>query len=248
MRCKSVATLALAIAMGTVCASAGAQQFVDGSDGRTRQAAISGTEMTRIAFDGGRIRSIKYDETELLVSEDNAIGQLFVRPLVKSKTVSAFVITSTGTTHALELTPGATGMTSIIIQEPKRKEQKADVPPESSSPIGRSAGERLSAFDAGLRRLIGIMARDEQVVEFERIPKNRELALWQGTRFFLLNAWVGRGLRGESYRLINESAASIRMVEQEFYTPGVVAVSIEVHELPPGAGTNVFVVRREAAR
>lgn len=248
MRCKSVATLALAIAMGILCASAGAQQFIDGSDGKTRQAAISGTEMTRIAFEAGRIKSIKYDETELLVSEDNAIGQLFVRPLVKGKTVSAFVITSTGTTHALELTPGATGMTSIIIQETKRKEQSSDVPQERAAPTGRSAGERLSAFDAGLRRLLGIMARDEQVVEFEKIPKNKELALWQGTRFYLLNAWVGRGFRGESYRLINESATPMRMVEQEFYTPGVVAVSIEVHDLPPGAGTNVFVVRREAPK
>lgn len=239
--------LAVGTATAVLLVSGGvrAQQFIDASDGKTRQASISAGEMTRIVFEGGRIRSIKYDETELLVSEDNSMGQLFVRPLVKGKTLAVFVITSTGTTHALELTPGATGLTTIIIQEPKKAEPRSEAAAASS---GRPATERLNVLDAQLRRLLGAMARDDRLVEFEKIPQNRELSLWQGTRFFLLNAWTGRGFRGESYRLVNESTSPMRMVEQEFYTQGVVAVSIEVHELPPGASTNVFVVRRETLK
>jgi len=234
-----------ALSLLTLSGVVRAQQFIDASDGKTRQAAISATEMTRIAFEGGRIRSIKYDETELLVSEDANMGQLFVRPLVKGKTVAVFVITSTGTTHALELTPEATGLSTIIIQEPKKKEAG---PAIADAAGGRNGPERVSGFESNLRRLLTVMARDEQLLEFEKIPQNKELALWEGTRFFLLNAWTGRGFRGESYRLVNQSAASMRMVEQEFYTPGVVAVSIEVHDLPAGASTNVFVLRREVAK
>jgi conjugal transfer pilus assembly protein TraK len=242
LRALAIST-AIALLLGS--GAARAQQFVDASDGKTRQAEISAAEMTRIAFEGGRIRSIKYDETELLVSEDNAIGQLFVRPLVKGKTLAVFVITSTGTTHALELTPGATGLTTIIIQEPKKADLRSEAVATSS---GRPATERLTVLDAQLRRLLGAMARDDRLVEFEKIPQNRELSLWQGTRFFLLNAWTGRGFRGEAYRLLNESPSPMRMVEQEFYTQGVIAVSIEIHDLPPGASTNVFVVRREALK
>ena len=227
---------------------ASAQQFLDGSDSKTKTATISATEMTRIAFENGRIKSIKYDEAELLVNDDNISGQLFVRPLVKDKPISVFVITSTGTTHALELTPGPTGLSSIIIQEPRKNPARTDNPDASLSAPGRGMPERLSVFDSQLRRLLLIMARDEPAVEFEKVPKNRELALWEGTRFFWIDSRVGRGLRGDSYSLVNASERSMRLVEQEFYNTGVVAVSIEVQELPPGATTNVFVVRRELAK
>jgi hypothetical protein len=35
----------------------------------------------------------------------------------------------------------------------------------------------------------------------------------------------------------------MRLAEQELYQPGVVAVSIELHQLAPGSATNIFVVR-----
>jgi hypothetical protein len=35
----------------------------------------------------------------------------------------------------------------------------------------------------------------------------------------------------------------MRVAEQEFYKPGVHAIAVVQHELPPLASTNVFIVR-----
>lgn len=234
-----LASLALALPLG-----ASALQVVDASDGKTRQVSISTTEMTRLAFESGRIRSIKYDQAELEVNEDNAVGQVFLKPLVKNKPISIFVITSSDTTHALSLQPTEMGLDSIVIQEPKKERSER---PERAATAKPSA-ERAAAFDSEIRRLITAMARDERLVEYERKVENKEFPLWQGTRFILLNSWKGRGLRGESYRLLNDSAQTIRVIEQEFFRPDVAAISVEVHEILASNYTNVFIVRREGVQ
>ena len=237
------AVIALAALLMPVVSSA--LQVVDGSDGKTRQLNVSTTEMTRIAFEGGRIRSIKFDPAELEVNEDNGVGQLFVKPTVKGKPISVFVITSTDTTHALVLQPTADmGLDSIVIQEPKK--ERADRADRTAAPKGPR--DRAAAFDIEVRRLLLTMARDERNQDYERKVENREFPLWQGTRFVLMNTWKGRGLRGEWYRLLNVSPQTIRTIEQEFAQPDVAAVSVEVHELAANAHTNVFVIRREAAQ
>lgn len=221
-----------------------ALQLVDASDGKTRQLNVSSTEMTRIAFEGGRIRSIKYDPAELEVNEDNGVGQVFVKPLVRSKAISIFVITSTDTTHAFSLQPTDMGLDSIVIQEPKRdRGERADRPASA-----KSVRDRAAAFDSELRRLVTTMARDERSQDYERKVENKEYPLWQGTRFILMNSWKGRGLRGEWYRLLNDSKQTIRVLEQEFFQPDVAAVSVEVHELQASAHTNIFIVRREGSQ
>jgi TraK protein len=221
-----------------------ALQLVDGSDGKTRQVSISNTEMTRLAFEGGRIRSIKYDQAELEVNEDNGVGQIFLKPLVRNKAISIFVITSTDTTHALSLQPTEMGLDSVVIQEPKR--ERVERLERSSAP--KPGVERATAFDTEIRRLITAMARDERTVDYERKVENKEFPLWQGTRFMLMNSWKGRGLRGEWYRLLNDSSQTIRVIEQEFFRPDVAAVAVEIHELLASGHTNVFIVRREGVQ
>lgn len=51
------------------------------------------------------------------------------------------------------------------------------------------------------------------------------------------------GERGEKYRLTNTGKTALRLVEQELYRKGVVAVAIEQMQLEPGQTTSVHVVR-----
>jgi hypothetical protein len=236
---RFVATIAVLLPLNSL-----ALQVVDGSDGKTRQVNISATEMTRIAFEGGRIRSLKFSPGELEVNEDNGVGQVFVKPVVRNKAISIFVVTSTDTTHALMLQPTEMGLTSILIQEPRKERADRE---ERAGPVGQSR-DRAGAFDSEVRRLLMTMARNERTVDYERRVENKEFPLWLGTRFMLMNSWKGRGWRGEWYRLLNDSSETIRIVEQEFAQADVAAVSVEIHELAPSMHTNVFIVRREAQK
>jgi conjugal transfer pilus assembly protein TraK len=48
---------------------------------------------------------------------------------------------------------------------------------------------------------------------------------------------------GEKFKLTNTGKSVIRLVEQELYRKGVVAVAIENMQLEAGQSTNIYVVR-----
>lgn len=52
-----------------------------------------------------------------------------------------------------------------------------------------------------------------------------------------------RELVGEKYVLTNTGKTPMRLVEQELYRKGVVAVAIENMHLEAGQSTNIYVVR-----
>ena len=74
---------------------------------------------------------------------------------------------------------------------------------------------------------------------------NRPLQLWAEARLVLLRTYEGRGFVGETYRLTNVSQRPMVLAEEEFdrEDAGVVAVSIETHQLAPGESTYVFAIR-----
>lgn len=245
MKLLRFAAVGLMVLLAAVAvSSAQALQVVDASDGKTRTLNVSKTEMTRIAVEGGRVRSIKYDEEELDVTQDTASGQVFVRPRVTHKPVSIFVITASETTHALQLQPVETGLGSIVIQETPR--ERSPAPGNFARRTG--SAERAGSFDSELRRLVTAMARDDSAQDYDKRVENKEVPLWIGARLLLMTSWRGLGLRGEWYRLLNDGKESMRVIEQEFFQGDVAAVSVEVHEIAPGQHTNVFIVRREGTR
>ena len=71
----------------------------------------------------------------------------------------------------------------------------------------------------------------------------QEFRLWQGSRLTLVRSWLGQTLMGERFDLTNTSSTPMRLLEQEFFKPGVLAISVETLNLAPGDTTRVFVVR-----
>ena len=72
------------------------------------------------------------------------------------------------------------------------------------------------------------------------------MQLWTEARFSLVRLFEGRGLVGERYLLTNVSDQNMVLAEQEFdrENGGVLAVSIENHNLRPGETTTVYVIRQ----
>lgn len=211
-----------------------ALQNVDVSDGRSHLIKISAKEMSRIAIEAGKIRRLDFVDGELEVKKDDETGDMYVLPLVR-KPVNVFVKSASGLTHALILQPTDMPLETVILREPPKKE--AD-PKRSSIAI-----ERAGALEVSIKRLVLAMARGEKPVEFDVVPANQEVGLWNEARFVLLERYVGRSLVGEHFRLTNVSASIMRVAEQELYKQGVIAVSIEQQVLKPGESTEVFVMR-----
>lgn len=215
---------------------ASALQLVDAKDGETVFAKISQKEVTRIAFERGRIRKVTGNAGEFVLEKDDDKGQIFVRPAQagSTKPINLFLSSDRGTVGLL-LQPIDAPSDSIVIREGR------EVQP-SPSRIERS-GRHVRT----IKNLLLAMASDALPEDMEIREATRELALWPGVRLTLQRVYLGSGIVGEKYQVANIAKADITLNEPDLYKSGVMAVSLEQRTLRSGEATNLFVIRERQA-
>lgn len=215
---------------------ASALQIVDAKDGETVFAKISQKEVTRIAFERGRILKVTGNAGEFVLEKDEDRGQIFVRPAqaASTKPINLFV-TSDRATVALLLQPIDAPSDSIVIREGHQVQTTA------------SRIERSSRHVRTIKNLLLAMAADALPEDMQIRETARELALWPGVRLTLQRVYVGAGIVGEKYQLANIASTDLNLSEPDLYKPGVMAVSLEQRALRAGEATNLFVIRERQA-
>ena len=212
-----------------------ALQIVDAQDGQTALGKISAKEVTRIAFERGRVRKVTGSAGEFLLEKDDDRGQIFVRPSdpQSTKPINLFLTSERGTV-ALLLQPVDTPSDSIVIREPR------DLRETSAAPTRIEASGRHVRT---IKNLLLALADDALPEDMEAREPARDVALWPGTRLTLQRVLLGSGVVGEKYQLTNLGSTDLALAEAELYKSGVFAVSVEQPSLRPGEATNVFVIR-----
>lgn len=213
---------------------ASALQILDARDGETVLGKIARQEVTRIAFERGRIRKVTASAGELVVEKDEDRGQIFIRPTApdSTKPINLFV-SSEQSTVALLLQPVDTPSDTIVIREAR------------APAVSRM--ERSGRHVRTLKNLLLAMATDALPDDLEVREPGVELTLRPDVRMTLQRAWLGAGMVGEKYLLANLGSAPLELAERDLFKPGVLAVSLEQAGLPPGAATNLFVIRERRA-
>ena len=206
-----------------------ALQALDVSDGGTAYAKISVQDLTRLTINNGRIASWHAPKGKLVIQKNAKSGELYVRPLNRDEPVSLFVTSDKGSTYAITMLPVAMPAESIILNEARRKTP--------------STIERAGTRDETIKALMLAMAADRMPPDMEVRESQQSFSLWQGSRLTLVRSWLGTTLMGERFDLTNTGTSVMRLLEQELFKPGVLAISVEKHELAPSESTRVFVVR-----
>lgn len=217
-----------------------ALQLVEPVEGHNSFVKISAKENTRIAVEGGKIRSLIATDGELTVEKDEDRGQLFIRPIMLQKPINVRLITSSGATYNLVMQAVDIPQEDIIVREPFSA--KADGLGSFGKAEGRNRGA-AGEMTKAVRGIVTSMALEEPPTSVSVRPVNQEFSLWENTRFVLTAVYTERELVGEKYKLTNTGKNAIRLVEQELYRKGVVAVAIENMQLDAGQSTNIYVVR-----
>lgn len=239
---RAIAAASAAIAL--FASPAFAQQVIDVDSAKTPEIKISRKDFNRIAVFEGRVRTLKFKAGELDVNPDETTGSAFVMPNVGGM-ISTFVITASGQAHQVNLVPADVSAQTIILREPKldgsgsTKSQSAAQGPKSVP----QRVDRANSYDVAVKRIVGAMARNEKLADLKFEEINQEFQLWQGTRLWLISRYSGKTYTGENYRIQNTTSSIMRLDEREFYKPGVLAVSIEIHQLAPSEATDIFMVR-----
>lgn len=207
--------------------SAQALQIVDPVEGHNAVVRISEKETTLLRIENAKIRGMVFTEGELIVDKNEAAGTAYIRPGVLTKPINLRIESSSGALHNLILQVTDIPQEDVVIREPAKESQ--------ALPAGSSYANQIKA-------LVVAMA-DPGNTKFAPQRKNQPVALWEGTGFVLVATYKNRMMVGEHYELTNTGKSQLRMVEQEFYRRGVLAVAIEKMILEPGEQTRVFVVR-----
>lgn len=209
-----------------------ALQVVEAHDGETVLGKISRKEVTRIAFEHGRIQKVTGNVGEFVLEKDDEKGQVFIRPADPQsvKPINVF-LTSKHSTIALLLQPVDTPSDTLVIREPQAR----------SASLSRleSSGRHVRTC----KNLLLALAGDALPEDMEAKEPAREVALWPGARLTLQRILLGASVVGEKYQLTNIGATDLAVAEPDLFKSGVMAVSVEHTSLQPGDATNLFVIR-----
>ena len=224
----------------------------------TVTAQISQKEISRIAIEGGKIRATDARNGAIEILTDTKVpGELRVLPPENDKRpINLFVTSEKGHTYTLILTVADLPSQTILLREtakPSAVERDNNVAmgggnhsSNGGDPFGSRGASRSPELERTVRALTIAMARDERPSGVEIIARNRTMQLWQESRFTLSTSWVARGVVGDLYTLTNVSNQLMRLAEPEFFKAGVLAVSFDAAELPPGTQTNVYIIRERS--
>lgn len=208
-----------------------AVQYPDGADLERKEAIISMREPNRLAVEGGRIRDVRNVKGEIEKVVDEHVGQVFLTlPADTDKKINIFVTDDNDATYSLMLIPQDVPAETIILR------------PSGRTRNATSGGEKAPSYQRAVKNLILTMSDTTARRDGKEI--NKVVPLWKDTRMILNRRFNQGGLIGERYFLVNLSAIEMVLAEQEFYRPGVLAVSVEHHNLAPAQSTTVLVVRQ----
>jgi conjugal transfer pilus assembly protein TraK len=209
------------------------------AEGITLFERVSRSELNRLSIGNGRIAKMHFKTEELEATKDDALGQVFFTPKV-DKTISVFVTTASGMTFTLVLQP-VPNMPAVNVALMEQR------PQDAAAANGRVVAQQPAplqqmSYEQAISTLVFGAATSQQIPGVSEERVGQQMALWQGTSFVHVRNLRTSGIRLEEYRLMNIGNTVIRLVEQELYKPGVMAVAVEQHVLEPGEGTPVFVI------
>lgn len=209
-------------------------QIVEPIEGQNTFVKVSSLETTRVVIEGGKIQTLLATEGELSVEKDEDRGQVFIRPLIQNKAINVRIISASGSTYNLVLQAVDIPQEDIIIKEPFTSKTKAL---DNSKLATSQTNARI------IKYLVSTMALDEPPTFADVKKTKQEFTLWENTKFIMTAIYYERSMVGEKFELTNMGKTTMKLVEQEFYRKGVLAVAIENHTLEPGQATNVYVLR-----
>jgi len=108
--------------------------------------------------------------------------------------------------------------------------------------------ETSHSYIAGLKELIKAMYEERPPRGFSVKEVSEERSRWKELKGVLRRIYTGATLQGDLYELTNVSSDTVRLIENEFYEKGVLAVSVERHELKPGEKTEAYIVKKTKAQ
>jgi type-F conjugative transfer system secretin TraK len=210
-----------------------ASQIRQMDDGEEATADISKQDINRIKLSGDRIRSTKFNSGELEISQDDNLGEIYIRPtkFAEAKPLNLFIITEQNFTYKLLLYPKAIPSEQIII---KNDSVVANPDVEVSKIAKNSYQQQIIALIKAMRA--------KTKLESYQISNSKKYIDLGDLELKRISTYKGQNFIGESFILKNDSNQILNLEEKLFFKNGVRAIKIENEMLLPDQATEIFIV------
>lgn len=234
LRVKTIAwlcTLSLWGASPLYASSEPAHEVLKLSSQKRLEAAICANSMNRIAVANDRITQIFGDEGTFESQNDEATGQIFLKPTLQngSQNLSLTLITEQGVTQDLTLKPTAPSAQTIILG---RDSSGGSLPQDGIQSPAEPAltPEKTLPLQEQLLTLIKQVLRGQLPLAEDGTP--RPLPAPENYAITPFHSWSAGPYRVQAYLVKNESETSYELHEKNFYQPGDLALSFDTRTLP----------------
>ena len=209
-----------------------ATEIYEANNGDTITATISTDNLTRIEIEGQKI--IKdFSSADLSKKITKPLGQIYLIPNTKA-TFNLYVISDTGNTYNLRLTPSKHAHGDSIVIKPTATKVKQTAKLEYKN----------QSYVRTINYLIQIMYlnRDNDS-QYNSTTVTQAIITYDGLDSILYKTYTNDTLAGEVLLIKNVSKSKILLTEAQFYSEHTLAVSIEKPELEVNTYTRVFIIK-----
>lgn len=223
-----MAMLAVMI-MGTQ--SAHALQVLSPMEGESVFVNISKSELNLIQFPFNGIRAYTSSQSVEIKVRDR---QVLVSMVNQSDTKPQEVFFSTPYgTYLLMLVPKSVPAETIMLRINKVDTEEA------------AEWEREGDYTNRIKELTKALYLGNPPSGYSVSLDKADTSAWEGIEQTVIMTMTGAGLVGEIHELNNHGIAPVKITESEFYTDGVLAVSLSSHDLHMGTKEQVYIIRRK---
>lgn len=275
LNCSKLKRIALCMALNflaplTIYASSDqTNKILKLSSSKRIEADICADSMNRITVANDRITQIFGDEGTFESQNDEATGQIFLKPTLQngSKSLSITLITEQGVTQDLTLQPIAKSAQTIILNRDPSDQNSLNQDSLSIDSTGRSSSiPQQSSYRNGFLFASNsqlnsgkILPSQEQLLNLLKLAImnqlpfseeegiSRQLSSQEGYSLTPSQSWQAGPYGIHAYLVENETETPFNLHEQNFYQPGDLALCFDARNmqgnlLPPQGMVTLYVV------
>ncbi len=225
--------------LSTVAISAQAISVFEANNGDTITANVSEKDLTRIEIEGQKI--IKdYSSADVSKKITKPLGQIYLVPN-SAASFSLFVVSDTGNTYNLKLTPSKHVHGDSILIKPTITGAK--------SKVANNVQFTSNSYVRNINYLMEVMYLDkEDDNQYNATSVAKPIATYKGLDSVMLKSYTNDSLTGYVVLVKNTSKAKISLSEAQFYSEHTLAVAIDNPELAVNGFTRIFIIQESSKR
>lgn len=205
-------------------------------ENQTVNANISSVDVTRIFVAGDRIKSIRGIKGAYTRENDEANGEVYIRPTAsyQNRAFTVLITTENDRHFTLLLNPLAVPSDTIMVLFKDKASLEKAAKVEKASPYEKSLIELAKSMVAGVQ---------PEGYSTQHVISKQFYRLNQTGYFNLIRIYKGAYYQGEVFKFTNRGASTFELDERSFYSDGTRLVAIESNLVPAHASTLVYRIR-----